>query len=77
MLRNVRGVLVDDEKRRLFGALSMKPFVTVLGDNAPSQYHAGLMWSWSRDQRQAKEYNIRRFQGVRPLYRINLKPRRP
>lgn len=51
----------------------MKTFVTVFGDHAPEQFYNGLMWSWNRDQRETKERNVRRWMGVRPLYRINLR----
>lgn len=50
-----------------------KPFVTVYGDHAPSQFYNGIMWSWNREQREYKERNVARHMRVRPLYRVNIR----
>lgn len=50
----------------------MKQFVTVY-QPGPPHFHEGLLWSWNREQREAKERNVARYNGYHPSYRINLR----
>jgi hypothetical protein len=57
---------------RLLSRTERKPFISVY-DGAAAQMVGQYVRSWNADQRQYREYRIRKTQGFEPLYRINIK----
>lgn len=59
-------MILDRRKVRLL------PFLSVY-DGAAARMMGAVVSSWSPEQRQYREGNIRRKQGFKPIYRINVR----
>lgn len=52
--------------------MASKLFYTIL-DREVDQFPNAIMSSWNREGQKSKEFNVRKYCGIKPLYRVNIR----